>query len=75
MYRLGDVLTLSDNKNYSVAFTAKYNNEDYIYLVEHDNFSNTFFYKCSGDNLIEVEEPKVIEELLKLFATSDKQGL
>ncbi len=71
MLNQGEILTLNDNKKYSVVFTTSFNNKNYVYLIEQDDYTNTMFCEYDNNNgLEEVSNPTIIEELLKLFTQS-----
>lgn len=71
MLEQGEILTLDDNKKYSVVFTTELNSKNYVYLIDQDDYTNTMF--CGFDNengLEEVIEPEIIEQLLVKFNQS-----
>lgn len=71
MLNQGEILTLNDNKKYSVVFTTSFNNKNYVYLIDQDDYTNTMFCEYDNNNgLEEVSDPTIIEELLKLFTQS-----
>lgn len=71
MLSQGKVLTLNDNKKYSVVFTTSYENVNYVYLIDQDDYTNNMFCKYdNNDELEEINDPNIIEILLKLFAQS-----
>ena len=75
MLNQGEILTLNDNKKYSVVYSTEYNNKNYAYLIDQDDYTNTFF--CEFDNnkgLEEVTDSHVVEELLKLYTLSKKDN-
>ena len=75
MLNQGEILTLSDNGKYSVVFTTRYENVDYVYLIDQDDYTNTMFCKYDNNNgLEEVSDSNIIEELLKLFAQSQSNN-
>ncbi|MBQ4583893.1 MAG: hypothetical protein IJA94_03290 [Bacilli bacterium] len=68
MLEVGNVLTLDDNKKYSVVFSTLLKNINYIFLIDQSDYTNTMF--CSYDNengLDEVVDENIIVELLKLY--------
>ncbi|MBQ9834353.1 MAG: hypothetical protein IJO33_04100 [Bacilli bacterium] len=68
MLEVGNVLTLDDNKKYSVVFSTLLENINYILLIDQSDYTNTMF--CSYDNengLDEVVDENIIVELLKLY--------
>lgn len=71
MLNQGEVLTLNDNKKYSVGFTTIYNNANYAFLIDQDDYTNTMFCKYDNVNgLEEVTDENLIENLLVLFSQS-----
>ena len=71
MLEQGEILTLDDNKKYSVVFTTELNSKNYVYLIDQDDYTNTMF--CGFDNengLEEVIESEIIEQLLVKFNQS-----
>lgn len=71
MINQGDVVTLNDDKNYSVAYTAVLNANNYAFLVDQDDYTNTMFCRFDNDNgLEEIVEPEVIEQLLTNFVNN-----
>ena len=68
MLKQGEILTLNDNKKYSVVYTTELNSKNYVYLIDQDDYTNIMF--CEYDNntgLEEVTEPEIIEQLLAKF--------
>ena len=63
---IGDTLTLEDNKKYIVVSMADYKNKLCIYLVNEDATIPMFCY-LDGDELVEIENPETIKELVPLF--------
>ena len=46
----GKVLTLNDNKKYSVVFTTRYENINYVYLIDQDDYTNNMFSKYDNND-------------------------
>lgn len=68
MLNQGEILTLDDNKKYSVVFTTELNEKNYVYLIDQDDYTNTMFCEFDNQNgLEEVVEPEIIEQLLVKF--------
>ena len=67
-YARGDVLTLSDNKDYIVVTTVSYEEKNYVYLVAADDFSDLMFCEYEGESFEKVEDPDFIVKLLELCA-------
>ena len=73
MLNQGEILTLNDNKKYSVVFSTTYNNENYVYLIDQVDYTNTMFCEYDNENgLEEVNDSDILENLMKLFVESQK---
>jgi hypothetical protein len=74
MLNQGEILTLSDNKKYSVVYTTELNSKNYVYLIDQDDYTNTMFCEFDNNNgLEEVTEPEIIEQLMAKFIESRNQ--
>lgn len=72
------VLTLDDDNEYVVAGVAKYNNSDYVYLVDIHNHVNMKFAEIENDgslSIINSNEKELINKLVPLFYDSAKDDL
>lgn len=75
MLNQGEILTLDDNKKYSVVYSTEYNNKNYVYLIDQDDYTNTMFCEFDNDKgLEEVTDSNIVEELLKSYALSKKDN-
>ncbi len=70
MIKQGDVLTLDDDKNYSVAYVTILNANNYAFLVDQEDYTNTMFCRYDSSGLEEIVEPEVIEQLLNNFVNN-----
>ena len=74
MLNQGEILTLDDNKKYSVVFTTELNAKNYVYLIDQDDYTNIMFCEYDNNNgLEEVTEPEIIEQLMAKFKESSNQ--
>ncbi len=74
MLNQGEILTLNDNKKYSVVYTTELNSKNYVYLIDQDDYTNTMFCEYDNNNgLEEVVETEIIEQLLAKFKESNQQ--
>lgn len=65
------ILTLDDNKKYSVAFSTEYNNKNYVYLIDQEDYTNAVFCEYDDNNgLEEVVDPEIIDQLMIKFKES-----
>lgn len=67
MLKQGEVLTLSDNKKYTVISTIEMDNNYYSYLIDNDDYSNMMFCTFEEDNIEEITDHDLIEKLLIRF--------
>ena len=68
MLEQSEILTLDDNKEYTVAFTTMLNNKNYVFLIEINNYENNMFCEYDSEaGLTEVVDIDVIDQLLKLY--------
>ena len=68
MVKLGEILTLDNNKSYVVAGITNYENNSYCYVSELNNPDNTKIYLINEDNLTQVTDEELIEQLENIFA-------
>lgn len=74
MLNQGEILTLNDNKKYSVVYTTELNSKSFVYLIDQDDYTNTMFCEYDNNNgLEEVVEPEIVEQLLAKFKESNQQ--
>ncbi len=62
-----DVLTLSDDNRYVVASKAKYENKEYLYLIDIKNNENIKFCYLNGDEVVESDDKELNTKLIPLF--------
>jgi hypothetical protein len=74
-----DIVTLSDNNKYVVASKAKYNDNDYVYLVDINNPSNLKIMRVEKDScLVELDLEKdkdILTKLVPLFYKNSKKDI
>ena len=71
MLKQGEILTLNDNKTYSVVYTTQLNSKNYVYLIDQDDYTNTMFCEYDNNNgLEEVTDTEIIEQLMLKFKES-----
>ena len=74
MLEQGEILTLNDNKKYSVVYVTELNSKNYVYLIDQDDYTNTMFCEYDNNNgLEEVVNPEIIEQLLIKYKQSSVQ--
>ena len=70
-----DIVTLSDKNEYQVISKVSYESEIYYYLVDINEISNIKFLYENGEKLAEIEDEKLVNELLPLFYNEIKELL
>lgn len=75
MLRQGEILTLSDNKKYTVVSTTEIDNKFYVYLIDQDDYTNIMFCKYENNELEEVVNQELIEKLMILFKNNLNQEM
>lgn len=67
MLEQGEILTLDDDKEYTVTFTTMLDDKNYVFLLETNNYENNMFCEYEEGDLEEVTDINVIERLLEKF--------
>ena len=70
-----DTITLNDKNKYIVVSKVNYENNTYYYLtdkVNHENLKFCVENKESGNSIIEVDDPNLVQALLPLFVDTAK---
>ena len=68
MLEQSEILTLDDNKEYTVAFTTMLNNKNYVFLIEINNYENNMFCEYDAESgLTEVTDFDTLDKLLKAY--------
>ncbi len=70
-----NVLTLSDGNEYVVVLKINKDNLNYFFLIDTNNDSNVKFCYQDNDELVEIEEPNKIRDLVMVFGERAKQLL
>ena len=75
MLEQGEILTLNDNKQYSVVFSTMINSKNYVYLIDQDDYMNTMFCEFDSTNgLNEVSNPEIVEQIMIKFNEAKNQS-
>jgi len=68
MLNQGEILTLNDNKKYTVVLSTIMDDINYVYLVDQDDYTNLMFCKYDNNNgLEEVTDEALLEKLMIIF--------
>lgn len=75
MINIKDTLVLDDENEYVVVSKANYNDKIYYYIINNNDNSDFKFCYQENDELVEIEEDKLIKELIPLFFNGVKEVL
>jgi hypothetical protein len=75
MINIKDSLVLDDDNEYVVVSKTNYNNIEYYYILDKFNSDNFKICYQEMDELVEIEDEKLIKELLPQFFESAKNDL
>lgn len=75
MKNIKDTLVLDDDNEYVVVSKANYNDRIYYYIINNNDNSDFKFCHQENDELVEIEDDKLIKELIPLFFNSVKEVL
>jgi len=67
------IVTLDDNKDYSLINAMEFEGKNYIYLIELNNFSNIVIGEINGDTITTIEEPILYGKLFMKFGEMMKK--
>ncbi|MCI8778410.1 MAG: hypothetical protein HFI87_04615 [Bacilli bacterium] len=67
MFDIGTVLDLDDNNSYMVISSVKYNNKEYLYLVDLNDNSNMMFVEKLENELIPINDTNLLKNLILLM--------
>lgn len=70
MLEQGEILTLSDNKKYTVVSSQIVDGINYVYIIDQDDYTNFMFCKYDNNELEEVIDEQLVEKLLVIFNNS-----
>lgn len=75
MINIKDILVLDDENEYVVVSKANYNDKIYYYIINNNDNRDFKFCYQENDELVEIEDDKLIKELIPLFFNSVKEVL
>ena len=64
-YERGDILTLSNNVNYVVVTTVKFEEKDYVYLINQNNYDDVMFCEYYQTSFERVNDKELVDKLLE----------
>ena len=67
MIKKGDILTLSDNNEYTVVDILNANEKTYVYLVDINNVINFIYGKLENEEITEIEDSNELEFVINLI--------
>ncbi len=75
MINIKDTLILDNDNEYVVVCKTNFKNKIYYYILNNDDNSDFKFCYQENDDLVEIEDDKLIKELIPLFFNSVKEVL
>ena len=75
MINIKDTLVLDDDNEYIVVSKANYNDKIYYYIINNKDNSDFKYCYQENDELVEIEDDKLIKELIPLFFNNVKDVL
>lgn len=70
-----DILTLNDNNQYVVISKVNCDNRNYYYLLDKNNNNNLKFCFEDNEELVEINDEKLISKLLPLFVEAAQKEI
>lgn len=71
----GYTWTLDDGNKYTVVSIVKEKSKKYVYLINRSELQKYIIAEYNGDDLIEVEDPDLLETLIVKFNEDLKENL
>lgn len=72
-------ITLDDGKEYVITSMAKYENDDYLYLVDINNMENIKFCKLIShdgtESLQEIKDDAILSKIIPILYASVKEEI
>lgn len=65
--RINSIIILDDDKKYIVVSKVNYKGKIYLYIIEKDNPANLRICEQIDDDLIDIEDEKLINDILIPF--------
>ena len=75
MLEQGEILTLSNNKEYVVVSSIIYQGANYVYLLDSDSYKDYKFCKYEDESLKVVKDEELLKELIVKFNKDLKDNL
>lgn len=70
MLEQGDLIILSNKKEYIVIKQIRFEEKEYIYLISKDGISNMLVGLLENENLTIIKEEELLQKLLQKFKES-----
>ncbi len=74
MFEKGNILTLSDDNEYSVVDKFIDNNITYVYLVDINNITSVIYAKLDNNKIVELNDPDELEKVIKIVSDNLHQN-
>lgn len=75
MIEQGELLILSNNKEYAVVSSIIYNDVNYVYLLDTEEYKDYKFCEFVNDKLKVVKDPELLKVLITQFNSNLKENI
>ena len=75
MINIKDTLVLDDDNEYVVVSKVVYNEKNYYYILDKYESSNFKVCYLENDELVEIEDEKLVKTLIPLFFDNAKEDI
>ena len=75
MLKQGELLTLSNKKEYAVVSSIMYEGINYVYILDTKTYKDYKLCECNNERLIVVEDPELLKILIVKFNNDLKQNI
>ncbi len=75
MLEQGEILNLSNDKEYVVVSSVEYEGNNYVYIIDTDTYKDYRLCKYEDETLKEVKDAELLKVLITKFNTDLKEHL
>lgn len=75
MLKQGELLTLSNKREYAVVSSIMYEDVNYVYILDTETYKDYKLCEYSNERLIVVEDPELLKLLIVKFNNDLKQNI
>ena len=75
MVEQGETWTMSDGNKYTVVSIVKENDTKYVYLINRSDVKQYIIAEYTGEEILEIDSPELLETLIVKFNEDLKESL